>query len=128
VIVLDTHAWVWYATESRKLSRAAAASIRRADRLGVHPISCWEVMLLVERARLRLTMTAAAWIEQALMRPKIEVLGVGPREAVRAAQLGSGFPGDPADRFIVASALELNASLVSRDAGIAAWGGVPVVW
>jgi PIN domain nuclease of toxin-antitoxin system len=40
VIVLDTHTWLWYATESEKLSKQAKARIKRAETLGVHPISC----------------------------------------------------------------------------------------
>lgn len=128
MIVLDTHAWVWYASESARLSRKAAAAIRRADALGVHPISCWEVMLLAERGRVRFSRDTSEWIEAALARPKIEVLAFSPAAAIRAAQFGDGFPGDPADRFIAAAALEAGAPLVSKDARIAALKGLKVIW
>jgi hypothetical protein len=48
--------------------------------------------------------------------------------AVRAAGLGDGFTGDPADRFIVAAALEMGAILLTGDQNIDAWGGVEVLW
>ena len=128
LIVLDTHAWIWYATESPKLSRVAAAAIRRADVLGVHPVSCWEVMLLADRGRVRFKLPTRDWILAALARPKVEVLPFTPAAAMRAAQLGEEFPSDPADRFIAAAALEEGAPLVTRDARIAAWQGLKVIW
>lgn len=59
MIVLDTHAWVFWAGGSRQLSRAAAALIRGAiddGSLHVSSISAWDVALLVKRGRLELTM------------------------------------------------------------------------
>jgi PIN domain nuclease of toxin-antitoxin system len=128
VILLDTHAWIWYATESDKLSKNARAAIKRADVLGVHPISCWEVAMLVERGRLRLHGSTETWVDAALSRPKVELLSVAPRAAVRAARLGDTFPADPVDRIIVASALEEKLALVSKDERIADWGGIKVIW
>ena len=106
LIVLDTHAWVWYASEDPQLSRQAKARIRRASALGVHPVSCWEVAMLAYSGRLKVNVEVTSWRERALERPKIEVLPFTPAAAVRAASLGGSFPGDPADRFIVGTALE----------------------
>jgi PIN domain nuclease of toxin-antitoxin system len=128
VIVLDTHAWVWFAAETGRLSRVASAAIRRADRLAVHPVSCWEVVRLVERGRLRLTMDAARWVREAMRLPRVEALPFTPDAAVRAAQFGETFAADPADRFIVASALEAGLPVVTRDERIAAFPGVRVIW
>ena len=128
LIVLDTHAWIWYAADDPRLSRRAKARIRGAKRLGVHPISCWEIAMLVEHRRLRLSMAVADWVEAALDRPKIELLSFSPAAAVRAAGLGAGFPEDPADRFIVATALEIGAPLATSDLRIKEWGQLPVIW
>lgn len=128
MIVLDTHAWIWFASESVKLSRRAAAAIRRADAIGVHPISCWEVMLLAERGRVRFNVETSQWVVAALALPKIEVLAFTPAAAIRAAQFGDTFPGDPADRFIAAAALEAGAPLVTKDARVAALKGLKVIW
>jgi PIN domain nuclease of toxin-antitoxin system len=54
LIVLDTHAWIWYAANDPRLTRRARAHIKRVEALGVHPISCWEVAMLTEHGRLRL--------------------------------------------------------------------------
>lgn len=128
MIVLDTHAWIWYATEDPQLSRRAKARIQRAEMLGVHPVSCWEVAMLVRNDRLRLSMAVEEWVDHALARPKIELLPFTPAAAIRAAGLGGSFPGDPADRFIVGTALELRAPIATKDARISDWGSVEVIW
>jgi PIN domain nuclease of toxin-antitoxin system len=128
VIVLDTHAWIWYVTEDRQLSRRAKSVVSRAPTVGVHPISCWEVAMLALSGRLRLRMDVATWVDEALARPKIQLLIFTPASALRAAGLGGALPGDPADRFIVAAALELGSPLVTRDRRIVDWGGVETVW
>jgi PIN domain nuclease of toxin-antitoxin system len=128
LIVLDTHAWIWHVTEDARLGRRARTLITRSARLGVHPVSCWEVAMLVNSQRLRLNMEAGRWIDLALSHPRIVLLPFTAAAAVRAAGFGGGFPGDPADRFIVAAALESGATLVTGDTRISAWGHVPTVW
>jgi len=96
--------------------------------LGVHPVSCWELAMLIVRKRLRLRQPVVEWVDAALARPKITLIPFTPTAAVRAAGLGDGFPNDPADRFIAAAALEIGAPLVTGDEAIAKWGGVEIVW
>ncbi len=128
MIVLDTHAWIWYATEDAQLSKLAKGKISRADALGVHPVSCWEVTMLSNVGRLKLNVEVSQWIDHALERPKIALLPFTPTAAIRAAGLGGSFPGDPADRFIVGTALEMDAPVVTKDQRIASWGHVQTIW
>jgi len=128
VIVLDTHAWVWYASEDAQLSKRAKARINRAEALGVHPVSCWEVAMLANAGRLKLSVDLTRWIGHALERPKIQLLSFTPAAAIRAAGLGGSFPGDPADRFIVGTALELGVPVVTRDQRIAGCAKVETIW
>lgn len=128
LIVLDTHAWIWYAANDPRLPRRARTKLSKANILGVHPVSCWEVAMLVAHRRLRLAHEVSKWVELALERPKIDLLPFLPSAAVRAAGLGAGFPDDPADRFIVATALELGAPIATGDRRIEEWGSVEVIW
>jgi PIN domain nuclease of toxin-antitoxin system len=128
VIVLDTHAWIWYASEDPLLSKRAKARIHRAEALGVHPVSCWEVAMLSNNGRLKLSVEVSNWVVQALERPKIELLPFTPAAAIRAAGLGGSFPGDPADRFIVAAALEMKVPVITGDQRITNWGQVETIW
>ncbi len=128
MILLDTHAWIWYASEDAQLSKAVKAHIHRNKTLGVHPVSCWEVAMLSNNGRLKLSIEVSQWVRHALERPKIELLPFTPAAAIRAAGLGGSFPGDPADRFIVGTALELQVPLVTRDRRIMDWGQIQTIW
>ena len=128
MIVLDTHAWIWYATEDPQLSRPAKSRIQRAEALGIHPVSCWEVAMLSNSGRLKLNVDVSQWVGHALERPKVELLPFTPAAAIRAAGLGGSFPGDPADRFIVGTALELRVPVITRDQRITNWGHVETIW
>ena len=128
MIVLDTHAWIWWLTSPHKLGRRAALAIKTATRIGVSAISPWEVAMKSEAGKLRFDRPYPVWIEDALMLdPRVELLAITPRIAVAAVQL-SWDHGDPADRLIVATARTCDASLVTADARIADARLVRSVW
>lgn len=129
MIVLDTHAWVWWVGETGDLSSAAAQAISEADRIGVCTISCWEVAMLVERGRLELTTDVRTWVTAALAMARVTELRLDALTAARAGTLDrDDFPGDPADRIIYATALELGVGLVTRDTEIAAYDPPRALW
>jgi PIN domain nuclease of toxin-antitoxin system len=129
VIVLDTHAWVWWAAEApRRLSARARRAIADAPSVGVSAISAWEVAMLVAKGRLDLDRDVLVWIRQALALPRVTLLPLTPEVAVRSTRLGDRFPGDPADRILVATARELGAALVTKDAALRGVEGVRTVW
>ena len=83
--------------------------------------------MLVERKRLEFDRPALTWIRQALDLPGVELAPLTPEIAVRAAGLGADFPGDPADRLIVATALEARGPLVTLDGRLRAAGVFEIV-
>ena len=58
----------------------------------------------------------------------MDLLALSPAVAVKAAHLGRDFPGDHADRVIVATAVLESARLVTRDSKIRRYPGVDAVW
>ena len=126
--VVDTHAWLWWVGEPARLGREARRSLDSAKRIGVPAICCLEVAALAARGRVTLDRPPLAWMQQALAMPRVELLPLTPAIAVKAAGLPSSFPGDPADRLIVASALVEGAVLVTRDAAIQNASVVETVW
>jgi PIN domain nuclease of toxin-antitoxin system len=127
LIVLDTHVWVWWNSSPEKLSTRARQLIRDAEEVGVSAISPWEVSMLVAKGRLRLDRDVLVWVEEALKEVGISLLAISPRIAVTAGSL-EGLHGDPADRLIVATAMETSSVLVSKDSGIRSFAGVNAVW
>ncbi len=128
MIVLDTHAWVWWTARPDQLSSTAKQAIEEADEIGICPISCWEVAMLVSKGRLKLDRDVRAWVKEALPEDGCRLIPLSPSIAVTAGTLNHGFHGDPADRLIVATAIESNAALVTKDREIRDFQGVNSFW
>lgn len=127
MIVLDTHAWLWWLGGATRLGRRAARRIESADSIGVPAVCCFEVAAAVQRGRIGLDRGVLEWLDAALAAPRVILLPLTPRIAVRASAL-SEFHGDPADRLIVATAIESGAPLITRDTAIRRSRLVETVW
>lgn len=126
MIVLDTHVWVWHAVAPTKLSRAARSTIDRAATIGISTMSCWEVAFLEAAGRLRIDRGVRAWVTSALADERIVTLPLSVEIALAAG--ASSTLRDPADRIIYATAVEHNATLVSRDARLQEHDPERVLW
>lgn len=126
MIVLDTHAWIWFAGDDRLLSDAALDAVRRADRIGVSAISVWEVGMLCSKGRLQVAPDVRHWVGEALGLDKVELMPLSPDVAVLATELQ--LHADPADRIIVATAQVAGAQLVTKDERIRRSGIVTSIW
>ena len=126
MLVLDTHAAVWWAGEPRRLGRAAQARLANEDRLGIPAIVFWEVALLVRKGRLDLGMPISVWTQAIQTVPRVEALPLTAEIAVQADELE--MHADPADRFIVATALRYSVPLVSKDRLMRTLRFVETIW
>lgn len=117
MVLLDTHALLWWKASSSRLAASALAQIHQASAVLVSPISCWEVGRLLAKNRIRLDRPTAAWVRDLIEGDGVEVAGLTPAIAVAAAEL-SDFLGDPADRFLYATARHRAIPLLSKDRGL----------
>jgi len=128
-VLLDTHAWLWWASDPERLGEAGGRAIAAAETIGVASISCWEVAMLALKGRIELDREPERWIRQALALPGIRVEQLSPRVAVAAAMLdGQEFPGDPADRMIYATGRALGMPLITRDAALREFDPRGTLW
>lgn len=128
MILLDTCTLLWLAADKAKLSPKAAEAIRGSGEfVEVSAISAWEVAWKQARGHLELGMTARAWFELALGVQQLREAPVTASIALRAAELPR-LHNDPADRFIVATALELGIPVVTPDHLIRQYPGVTTLW
>lgn len=130
-IVLDTHAWVWWVTEDRRLSKSAARAIKgaaAARTLWLSPMSVWEVAKKVEKQQLTFDRPVRDWVDLAMRVPGLLMADLSPAVLVESCSLPQPFHGDPADQIIVATARHLHATLVTRDERLRAYEHVPSVW
>jgi PIN domain nuclease of toxin-antitoxin system len=131
VIVLDTHALVWWATGSDRLSarasRAIGASLRKGP-VAASAISILEISTAVRRGRLVLSRPVEDWLSDLRALPELRFEPVGFDVAARAGAWGDAMPGDPADRLIAATAFVLGARLVTADERLAKAKVVRTLW
>ena len=112
-VLLDSHVLHWWSAEPERLSAAAASAIDAADRLAVSAVSWYELAWLARHERIVLAMPVRAWLDD--LSADVFTEGITPAIADAAAGLPSSFPGDPADRIIYATAIELGWRLVTKD-------------
>ena len=132
MIVLDTHALVWWVSTPRRIPPKARRLIEDAvdagEGLAVSSISIWEVAMLVDRGRLELRIPVDTWIAGVEALPFVQFIPVDNRIVWRSVALGGFTHGDPADRMILATALGLGATLVTTDARLQRFDAVKTVW
>jgi len=129
VIVLDTHAWLWWLTTPERLSDAAGEAIEQTTSVGVSTLSAWEVAMLVTRGRISLDRDVSLWIGQAFAGERVEPLAPSAEVAVAAGVLDRrNFPGDPIDRLIYATARSIDAVLITRDEAIREFDPRSTLW
>lgn len=130
-IVLDTHAWVWWVTGDRRLSRRATDTIRaaaEADTLLLSTISIWEVAKKVEKRQLVLDRSVRDWLHEAIARPGMTLAEMTPTILIHSCDLPQPFHGDPADQIIVATARQQRAAVVTKDDRMRRYDHVQTVW
>jgi PIN domain nuclease of toxin-antitoxin system len=128
MIVLDTHAWVWWLTRPGKLGKKAARAIQRAERIGVPAVCVWEVAMKERAGKLRFDRPLGTWIDQALTEDsRLTLLPLSPRVAVAAVDLKWDHR-DPADRLIVATAIVHESPLATADEPIRSSSLLRCVW
>jgi PIN domain nuclease of toxin-antitoxin system len=116
VIVLDTHIWIEYIDDPSRLSKSALAAIRSGQEpVGISSISAWEVYMLERKGRLELRIPAGLWVEKCERLALFHFVPIDNTIARLAVELPEPFHADPADRIIVATALSLGATLVTKD-------------
>lgn len=132
MIVLDTHALIWWVNGDARLSAAAAAAIKDAGgnegQILVSAITAWEVAMLVERGRIALAMDLDQWLRTVESMEGVFMVPITSQVAAQSATLPGVFHKDPADRMIVALARELNAPVVTADDKIQRYPHVRWVW
>jgi PIN domain nuclease of toxin-antitoxin system len=127
--LVDTHIALWWWLDDAALPARDAEileeSALRSQVVGLSAISLWEIAILVEKGRIRLTGSVDALLEDIERHPAVDVLPLTARVALESTRLGPSFPRDPADRIIAATARCHGLRLMTaderiRDSGVVA--------
>jgi PIN domain nuclease of toxin-antitoxin system len=128
-LLLDTHVWLWRFLEPERLSAAAERAVAdRENAVYFSPISAWETLVLARKGRVSLWPSPTEWVLDALRRSAPMSLPLTHGIALRSEALDGFASPDPADRFLVATALDHELALVTADAAMRAYEPVQTVW
>lgn len=129
MIVLDTHALLWWALDPEQLSGAAKAAVATMEQQGGYAssISIWELGIKVRRGQLELPITIDEFARRVQGGGAVELLEVDTTIWLRTLGLDWSHR-DPADRVIVATALLKGVPVLTKDRVLHAFGDVECVW
>ena len=131
MILLDTHALIWWVSGDARLPESAETLICQnlaENAVLISAISAWEVAQLVARDRLVLSRPVSDWLDLVQAIDGVRFVPIDQRVAVESVNLPGDFHKDPADRFLVATARLLGATLISCDDKIRAYAHVNTFW
>jgi PIN domain nuclease of toxin-antitoxin system len=118
-LLLDTHVVLWLDAGDLRLRVGTRDAIDQFWQAGgsilVSSVSAWEIALLANTGRISLDCPPEAWIERFLGRPGVSATPLTWRASARAYQLPNFERRDPADRLLVATAIEIGCPLVTYD-------------
>jgi PIN domain nuclease of toxin-antitoxin system len=125
-LLLDTHIALWLDTGDARIRSRTRALIDECWQGGgtirLSAVTVWELALLVDAGRIELDLPIEAWVTRFLERPGIEAVPLSHRVASRAYQLHHLEHRDPADRLLIATAIDLACPLVTYDERILRFG------
>ena len=126
-LLLDTHAVLWWATGSGKLSKKAASAISsQANEPFLSAVSAWEIAVKLRKGTLSLPRHLAAEIPRLPSRLGFPVLEMRWAHAERAASWDLAH-GDPFDRILAAHSEIEKIPLVTCDPAFLDFG-IKTIW
>lgn len=125
-LLLDTHIALWLDSGSDRLRQSTRTLIDDCWKSGgtifLSSVTAWEIALLVDTGRIELDVPVDAWVQRFLDRPGIVGAPLEHRAAAHSYQFHHLQHRDPADRLLIATAIELRCPLVTYDARITQFG------
>ncbi len=114
-LLLDTHALIWWLTDSRRLSESVRHAIfDPSNEKLISAATAWEIATKHRLGKLPEADALALDLAGTIARQNFEELPVTVSDAARAG----GLPGplrDPFDRMLIAQALSRNLVLISNE-------------
>jgi len=126
-LLLDTHTFLWWITDSPELSLRVRDVMRNPDNeLFLSVASAWEIAIKVNLGRLHLPDRPDRFIPDQLTRNGIESFPIEMSHALHVSRLPA-IHRDPFDRLIISQSVLEKMPIITRDADIAKYK-VKTVW
>jgi len=113
--LLDTHIWLWMFREPHKLNSVVHQAVAEpANDCYLSPISIWEVMILLEKKRISFQEDFAVWFARTVQDLELHKANL-TWQVVHQMRFILPNHKDPADRFLAATAIAFDLTLVTSD-------------
>jgi len=125
-ILLDTHIALWLGNGDARLRPSTLGLIddhwRNGGTVLLSAITAWEIARLVSAGRISLDRPVEDWFERLADRPGVETVPLTHHAATGAYRLHHLEHRDPADRLLIATAIERVCPMITYDSRIVQFG------
>ena len=125
-LLLDTCALLWLAGGKDRMRQSTLQAIQQAAIVFVSAISSWEISLKHAHRQLVLPMEPELWFPRVIEAHSLVLAPLDVSVLCRANKL-PWHHRDPADRFIISTAILENAAIVTADTKFSQYG-VRILW
>ena len=126
-VLLDTHIWLWSLLEPGRIRKKLAAILEDpANQLWLSPVSVWEAMVLFQLGRIQIASDPTVWIRQTLAKGLTTEAGLTHEVAIHSRLIDLPHK-EPADRFLVATALVSGFTLATADRNLLALRSIDTI-
>ncbi|MFQ5737506.1 MAG: type II toxin-antitoxin system VapC family toxin [Acidobacteriota bacterium] len=113
--LLDTHVWFWYLIGSIRLPTGLRQVIdEHSAQCWLSPVTLWELGMLAHRGRVRISGSYRDWAGCAQREFPLREASLNREVALRSLEVDLPHR-DPADRFLAATALVFELTLLTVD-------------
>lgn len=117
-LLFDTHSFIWWADEPRKLALTALQD--EDNRLYLSDASIWEMQIKVQIGRMKLKMPLPDLIESQQRNNDVEILHITTEHILELDNLPFHHK-DPFDRLLIAQSIIENFTVVTLDSEFPAY-------
>ncbi len=125
--LLDTHIWLWGSLQPDRLSSQVRKILDNPqNELWLSPVSIWELTVLCRKGRFSVHPDIPVWVAKNLSDSRLIEAPLTVEVALAISSLSFSH-GDPADRFLAASAKVFDLTLITADEHLLSLPGIRVL-
>ena len=114
-LLLDTHILLWSLLDPERLSDKVTVELENpANEIWISPITTWEIIILAEKGIVELDDEPIAWMRNVITSMPFKQATLNHEVAMQSRMIKLPHQ-DPADRFIAASAVVYDLTLITAD-------------
>lgn len=114
-LLLDTHIFIWWASEPEKLSQTALTALEDAtNELILSVVSAWEIQIKIQLGKLKLNKSLAELLKSQREHNELQILPLELGHVLTLDMLPLHH-NDPFDRLLIAQSISERLTIVTAD-------------